>query len=53
LCEKILIDHHMTSQDQLEASGLVERMVQMVKRGLQSVVSTKAMFEIGTYSYHD
>ncbi len=35
LCEKALIDHRMTSRDHLEVDGLIERMVQMVKRRLQ------------------
>jgi hypothetical protein len=34
LCEKALINHQTTSQDHLEANGLIERMMQMVKQGL-------------------
>jgi hypothetical protein len=34
LCEKTLIDHCTTSRDHLEADGLVEWMVQMIKQGL-------------------
>ena len=34
LCEQVMIDHHTTSRDHLEADGLVEGMVQTKKRGL-------------------
>jgi hypothetical protein len=34
LCEKTLIDHCTTSPNHLEAEGLMEQMVQTVKRGL-------------------
>ncbi len=34
LCEKALIDHHTASWDHLEADGLVEQMVHIMKRGL-------------------
>jgi hypothetical protein len=35
LCEKELIDHHITSRDHLEVDGLAKQMMQMVKRRLQ------------------
>jgi hypothetical protein len=35
LCEQAMIDHRTTSRDHPEADGLVERMVQTVKRGLR------------------
>jgi transposase InsO family protein len=35
LCDKALIDHQTTSQDHPKAYGLVERMVQTVKRALR------------------
>jgi transposase-like protein len=34
LCEQAMIDHHTTSRDHLEVDGLVEHMVQTIKRGL-------------------
>jgi len=34
LCEKALIDHHTTSWNHLEAKGLMEQMVEIVKWGL-------------------
>ena len=34
LCEQAMIDHHTTLRDHPEADGLVEHMVQTVKRGL-------------------
>jgi transposase InsO family protein len=34
LCEQAMIDHCTTSRDHPEANGLVERMVQTVKKGL-------------------
>jgi hypothetical protein len=34
LCDKALIDHRTTSQDHPKANGLVERVVQTVKRAL-------------------
>jgi hypothetical protein len=39
LCEQAMIDHRTTSRDHLEADGLVERMVQTVKRGLEQGTS--------------
>lgn len=35
LCTKALINHYTTSKDHPEANGLVERVVQRIKRGLQ------------------
>lgn len=35
LCSKALIDHDMTSHDHLEADGLIEHVIQTVKRGLR------------------
>jgi transposase-like protein len=35
LCEQAMIDHRTTSRDHPEVDGLVERMVQTVKRGLR------------------
>ena len=35
LCTKILIDHRTTSKDHPEVDDLAERVVQIVKRGLQ------------------
>ncbi len=36
LCEKTLINHHMTSQDHREINGLVEWMMRTMKLGLQN-----------------
>jgi hypothetical protein len=35
LCDRALIDHQTTFRDHPEANGLVERVVQMVKRALR------------------
>jgi hypothetical protein len=35
LCEQALINHKITSFCHFEADGVVEKMVQMVKKGLQ------------------
>ncbi len=36
LCQKTLINHHMTSRDHHEVNGLVEWMMQIMKQGLRN-----------------
>jgi transposase-like protein len=42
LCDKALIDHQTTSRDHLEVHGLVERVVQTMKRALHKYGLQKA-----------
>ena len=50
LMEQTYINHRTTSCDHMEANGLVECMVQTIKRALGTMVHNKGMMEIGIYS---
>jgi hypothetical protein len=52
LCEQALIDHRIIYCDIPKVDGLVEKIVQMVKKGLEKYGLKKGIHVIGTYSCH-
>lgn len=52
LCQQALIDHRIIYCDIPKVDSLVEKIVQMVKKGLEKYGLKKGIHVIGTYSCH-